>query len=670
MTFLDVIIPQALNKTLTYEYLGTEKLEIGQRIRIPLGKKSVTGLIDSLHETSPYQKTAKPIIEVLDPFPLINAPYLDWLKWASQYYLHPLGEILKMAIPNTFWEDIHWDKISLKKSRLQSAPIENDSGQKQLNKNQNEIYEKLSAALLQNTFSTHLLLGVTGSGKTELYLQLTKQCLNLGKQVLVLVPEIGLTPQISNRFVSCFDSVIGQYHSGLTENQKLLEWVKILQNQTQVLIGTRSSLFAPFKNLGLIIIDEEHDPSYKQEDRFRYHARDLAIVRAQKEGIPILLGSATPSLESYNNALDQKYELHELPDRATSQKLPRIHIIDWAAEKRQTQSPLNISQILHQAIKENLTNKEQVILFINRRGFATSLFCLDCHKGLMCQNCSVTLTYHKTDHKLHCHHCQYKMNTPKNCPDCGGLQTLLTGIGSQTIEDEIKTYFPSARIVRMDRDNLKSKKSLQEMLTQFKNHEIDILIGTQMIAKGHDFPNVTMVGILGADFSSGMPDFRSNERAFQLICQVAGRSGRGDKPGKVYIQSLWPEHPLLKIAQDQNYKQFAESEAIERKELGYPPFGKLILFEISALDKEKLGIFLKNLGSFQALKNPPPHIHVLGPSMAPLEKIQNWYRAFILLKSNQRTGLKSFAHLLMTHLKKEAPSHIKWTVDVDPMNML
>jgi primosomal protein N' (replication factor Y) len=666
MLFLDLIFPRALDKSLTYTCPTHLNPQVGQRVLAQLGKILTTGIIEKIHKTPVFKGRAKEINALLDPFPLLSPVYLDWVSWASHYYFHPRGEILKNILPNAFWSPNTWEKIIQKKTRFLPPEIAPDTPPI-LNKEQAALFEALTPCIEQKQFAPHLLWGITGSGKTEIYLHLVAQALNQGREALVLVPEIGLTPQIAGRFLARFQNQIGLFHSGLTENQKLQTWTDLILGKIRVIVGTRSSLFAPFKNLGLIIVDEEHDASYKQEDRFRYHARDLAMVRAQKEGIPILLGSATPSLESYSNALKGKYQLHQLLKRATPAPASEIHIIDWAAEKRQTQTPLNISNHLHQAITEVLAKNEQAILFINRRGFATMLYCLECRSGMPCPNCSVSLVYHKTDKLLRCHHCTYKIPVPDTCPTCHGKQTLLTGVGSQTIEAEVKTFFPSARVARMDRDTMKSRSKLEELLNNFRERKIDILIGTQMIAKGHDFPHVTLVGILGADFGMGLPDFRANERTFQLLCQVTGRAGRGEVQGKVFIQTFMPEHPLLQMSQQQDFAALAKQELTEREELGNPPFGKLILFEISCLDESKLHTFSARLSQ---LKLSSKKLVVLGPGPAPLGKIQKWHRQFLLLRSSHRRELVDGAQQAIEFLKKEAPKAIKWTVDVDPLSML
>lgn len=662
--YIDVIIPRAINKSLTYRANKPQSYSVGERVLIPLGKSCLVGFVERVHSEAPDFKTIKEVHGPMDPFPLLSEKYLNWIRWAANYYHHPIGEILKMVIPNGFWEQANWDSLGTKKARKSTQPAFK-SETKELNTKQAIIVK--SIADTQGCYQPHLLWGVTGSGKTEVYIKLAQEVLNQGKEVLVLVPEIGLTPQIALRFLNYFNRETALYHSNLSENAKLLSWIQILKEETKIIIGTRSALFAPFKNLGLIIVDEEHDGSYKQEDRFKYQARDLAIVRAKTENIPIVLGSATPSLESYQNAIQNRYELHTLHERANQAQKPTVLRLDWAAEKRQTHTPLTLSTNLHRAMTETLAKKEQVILFINRRGFASSLFCLNCSKGVMCPDCSVTLTYHKSDNKLHCHHCDHKIILPKKCPDCQGEQTMLTGLGSQTIEEEVKTFFPKAKVARMDRDNLKSRKSLEEMLSSFRNGNIDILIGTQMIAKGHDFPNVTLVGIIGADFGMGLPDFRANERTFQLLCQVTGRAGRGAKPGRVFIQTYIPEHPLMQLAENQDYIAFATHELKERKELNYPPYGRLVLFEFSAKDLSQLEQFIKSIPVHQFLH---PKCTLLGPSPAPLEKVQSWHRQHILLRSQDRQALHIVTGSLLNYLKKEAPRHIKWAIDVDPLNML
>lgn len=658
MPFLDVILPLPFEKPFTYEV--PSEVPPLTRVLVPLGRKKYVGLSLKFHSSSPPYAT-KLVLKILDTKPLLDYNYFEWLQWGSQYYLSPIGEVVGSALPSRLLEPRSVDELQL--TKIRSRPL-GWEGTKWVSLNQDQ--QTALEGIPLNEFSTTLLHGITGSGKTEVYLHLIRKLVDQGKQALMLVPEIGLTPQMLSRFQDHFGESLGVYHSGLTPNQKLKEWFMAQKAEARVTIGTRSALFLPYANLGAIILDEEHDGSYKQEEGFRYHARDLAIVRGQMAQIPVVLGSATPSLESFHNARKGKYRYACLSTRPIGD-LPAIQVLDMAAYLRQSHSPRALSEPLHQAIETTLAKKEQVLIYLNRRGFARTGFCLACEKNILCPNCSVNLVYHRTA-DLRCHYCDFSQPLPKKCPQCGTTQLTLLGTGTQTLEEELKTFFPEARIARLDRDSTTKKGSLSKILEGMRSQKIDILVGTQMIAKGHDLPLVTLVGVLGVDTSLGIPDFRASERAFQQIVQVSGRAGRRERAGHVILQCFAPKHYSIELACKTDFDGFYEKEIAFRQELGYPPIGRLIHFIFSSPSNSRLTESLKKLEDALKTGTLPSGIQVLGPSPAPLEKIRGRYRWQLLLKGRSARSLKEAVQEIQR--MAALPSSIKCVIDVDPINML
>ncbi len=667
---IDVILPVPLPQSFTYLAPKDSHPQVGSRVIVPFGKRRLIGIIENTNSSETPVKI-RSIESILDEKPLIEKPWLDWLSFAAHYYWCPLGEVMSTAMPS----DLFKIKKSLnpKKIKARKNPLDDHwdtPTSVTLNDQQQKILGELFNLTQSSKNETALIHGVTGSGKTEIYLKLAEHLVfDQKKDVIVLVPEIGLTPQMVARFKQVFGQTLGLYHSGLTENQRALEWQKAVNQEIKVMIGTRSALFTPFKNLGALIIDEEHDSSFKQEERFRYHARDLAVARGQFEKCLVVLGSATPSLESHVNAQNGKYHYLELPARVSGSQLPTIKLVDMAAQKRQTQSPLSLSRELFTAIENNLKKNEQTIILINRRGFASQAFCLACQKSITCPNCSVSLTYHKKYRGLLCHYCDYIIPIPKQCPLCQAMEITLLGLGTETIEDEIKTYFPLARVVRMDKDTTQKKGSLIQILKDLKDHKIDILIGTQMIAKGHDIPKVTLVGAIGLDAGLGLPDFRAGEKTFQLLMQVAGRAGRRDLPGQVIVQSYSPEHYAIQLACHNEYEKFAIAELKYRSELNYPPAGRLAQILFSSPDEKKLMVFINDLQKrIDGIHDPL--ITILGPSPAPLEKIRGKLRWHLLIKSPKVNGIQKALVTLTKIFDQMDQTGVKWAIDVDPVAML
>ena len=538
---------------------------------------------------------------------------------------------------------------------------------------QKRAYDEIKRSLDQSEFQTFLLHGVTGSGKTELYIRCIQSALDRNKTAIMMVPEISLTPQTVTRFHRRFGKNVAILHSGLSQRERYQEWKKIQEGRVSIVVGARSSIFAPLKNLGVIVIDEEHDSSYKQDSSPRYHARDTAIVRARSENAVVILGSATPSLESLANTKSGKYCYLSLDKRVEDRLLPVVQIIDMQKEKDENKNFTILSGKLKTAILSRLERKEQVFLFLNRRGTANYVFCKECGFVFDCHHCSVTLTYHGRENRIRCHYCNYTAHVPTSCADCRGEVIKFNGFGTQRLEDEVHKLFPEARTVRLDRDTTRGRSAFESMHRMMSKGEIDILIGTQMITKGHDFPNVTLVGVVHADLSLNIPDFRSSERSFQLMTQVAGRAGRGQIPGQVLIQTHSPSHYVFDFVKEHDFTKFSEKEMVIRKQLNYPPFTRMAALEIECLSESvgesavgKLKMLLMRIIG----RNPA--IELMGPSQAALYRIKDKYRWHILLRAKKAQTLQSILSQLNNRQELKSPvmNKVKFSIDVDPVNLL
>ena len=555
-----------------------------------------------------------------------------------------------------------------------------------LNSEQATALERIKVAMSEHkagtkTGRTLLLHGVTGSGKTEIYLQAIARTLEQGKGAIVLVPEISLTPQTVERFKARFSSgplrtMVAVLHSHLSTGERHDEWHKIRQGRARIVIGARSAIFAPVDPLGLIIVDEEHEHSYKQEESPRYHARDVAVVRGQFEGAVVVLGSATPSLESYHNVQRGKYELLTLPTRVDDQKMPIVRVVDMRAEGRKQKGIPIFSTQLKEAITQRLEKREQTILFLNRRGYSTSLQCPDCGYVAECPNCSVSLTYHRRAAMLLCHICGHSSQAPRACPapNCGNAAIRYSGLGTEKVEDTLAKLFPHARITRMDSDTLKKKDDFRRILGDFRSGKIDILVGTQMIAKGLHFPNVTLVGIIYADLSLHMPDFRAGERTFQLLTQVAGRAGRGDVEGEVFVQAFTPFHPSIQYARRHDFTGFYEQEIEFREQLNYPPLSRIALLTLRGRNEDKVRLSAEHVrGELEKLlsqpngASPPAKFVIAGPAPAPLARAETYYRYQIMLRTRGMTRLSRA--IAQMHETLALPEDVLMAVDIDPVDL-
>ncbi|MBU2455741.1 MAG: primosomal protein N', partial [Proteobacteria bacterium] len=520
-------------------------------------------------------------------------------------------------------------------------------------------------------FSPYLLSGITGSGKTEVYMSLVWDAVEKGKNAIVLVPEISLISQTERRFRARFGEKIAVIHSSLSKGELLDQWRKIALKKVQIVIGARSAVFAPFENIGVIIVDEEHDTSYKQETGLRYNARDLAVVRGKFNGCPVILGSATPSVQSYQNVVLKRFEELKLETRINQHPLPKITLVDLKKYKDAQGSDRIITPQLSKEIRHCLDKGNQALIFLNRRGFATFPVCRDCGKSLSCKYCDVTMTLHKGKNVYQCHFCGYDRPVNTRCPECNSPKIRPLGFGTEKVESMMKAMFPDARLVRMDQDSTSRKGATIKILKSIRNRNVDIIVGTQMLAKGHDFPSITLVGIICADLSLSLPDFRAGERTFQLLAQVAGRAGRGDTPGKVIMQTYNPEHFIIEAAGKQDFFEFFQNEAPFRKALMYPPFSRMIQLKISGNTTEKVKAYAVNVATvlntlLETKENQQASVQILGPIEAPIQKISSQFRWQILIKSPSSALLNRLVTEMMDHPKITPRSGIRLTVDVDP----
>ena len=574
------------------------------------------------------------------------------------------------AIVNTLIKNGY---LEIVETKIQRDPLANKKIEKtsklRLTEEQQEAYQKIEKSIDENKYEEFLLFGVTGSGKTEIYLQLIEKVLKQNKKAIMLVPEISLTPQMIERFIARFDKErIAVLHSKLSIGERYDEWNKIKENKADIIIGARSAIFAPVQNLGIIIIDEEHDSSYKSEATPKYNAIEIANKIAKEEKIPIVLGSATPDITTYYKAEKGEITKLTLTKRANNSNLPQIEIIDLKQELANGNHSM-LSFELYNSIEENLKNHYQTILFLNRRGYSTFIMCRDCGYTVKCKNCNISMTYHSFEKKLKCHYCGYEENLVTICPECGSKKIRYFGTGTQKLEDEIHKQFPNATTIRMDVDTVTKKNSHEEILNKFKNENIDILIGTQMVVKGHHFPKVTLVGVIAADSSLNMDDYRANEKTFQILVQVAGRAGRENLPGKVVIQSYNPENFSIQTAKKQNYQEFYETEITLRKQLKYPPFCDIIVIGFNSLKEEK--IIETSQKVYDLLKEKVPENYIISkPAPSPIDKIQNRYRWRIIIKGNMDWNLNEILNKCLATIYEKNDKSVNISIDVNPNNMI
>jgi primosomal protein N' (replication factor Y) len=645
----------------TFLYQLDEPVEIGCRVKVKFRTTEVEGFVVGFPKSAPSGIDVQPVREVLDRAPLLQPDILDLCRWIADYYLAPLGEVLKSALPPGISQK-HIDRFDAGVSE----PGEKAAPPYQLTTEQLQALYALEKA---KGFSTVLLHGVTGSGKTEIYIQAAEYALARGNTCLVLVPEIGLTPQLTERFAARFPDRVAVLHSSLTRKQRIDEWLRIFHGRAPVVVGTRSAVFAPLRNLKLIIVDEEHESTYKQEETPRYHARDTAIMRAQRLGATVVLGSATPSMESFRNAEKKKFHYVHITTRVEDRPLPQVEIVNMREEAAVEGKQAIFSRRLLEAIGERLERREQTMVLLNRRGFAAFLLCRHCGFTFQCSSCSVSMTYHRSVDRLLCHYCGLAKKPPSRCPECNSEYIYYVGQGTERIELELRELFGDARIGRIDRDTMKHVRDFERVFGGFRKGEIDILVGTQMIAKGHDFPLVTLVGVLAADAALSLPDFRAAERTFQLLTQVAGRSGRGDRPGEVVIQSFFPDHYTFQLACTQRFEEFYARESRYRKAMFYPPFTALAGILVTDRDKEKASREAREVTEFLG-KVRDDSVRILGPAPAPLERVKKLHRYQLLIKAASRTTLHRTLVALREHLDGKKLGGTRVYVDVDPISLL
>lgn len=644
----DYIVPDALSD-----------LAVGERVVVPFGKRQVAGVVSHfLTETSIDVDKLKPITDRLDDQSFLTPEILKLCRWASDYYHYPLGEVVFGILPK---------KARVCRS-LQLGGIVSSSMQL-VESNAYELTPAQQAAFDAVDISkagVHLLHGVTGSGKTEVYLQWIASVLTVGKQALVLVPEISLTPQTLKRFEARFNVPIVMLHSGLTEKQRYEAWLSARTGQASILIGTRSAVFVPMPALGMIIIDESHDMSFKQQSGFRYSARDVAVVRGHQCGVPVILGSATPSLETLHNAwIGQRYRHLELPERVGNAVSPEVSIVDI----RQDHLKAGIGTYLLAHMKTHLAAGHQVMLFLNRRGYAPVLLCHHCGHTMKCPHCDVYLTYHQQRHACCCHHCDYTRAAPRICPECHQAEMMSVGLGTEQLEAVLSDLFPNNRVLRIDRDTTRKKGALEDLLSEAHENSADILVGTQMLAKGHHFRNLTMVAVVDADSGLLSTDFRALERLAQLLVQVAGRAGRESERGEVIIQTHQPDHPLLQTLLTGGFNTFARQLLERRKVASLPPFSHMALFRADAKEEKQARDFLLQMREqIQQSKLP---VQVLGPIEAPMAKRAGRHRYQLLLQSSSRPALQQLlAHLNSLELCRRRRRQVTWSLDVDPVELM
>jgi primosomal protein N' (replication factor Y) len=642
----------------------------GSVVKVPLGKRHAQGIVVSKSTISPGASDfeLKEIQDLDLDFQPISAHNLKWLEWMAKYYQHPIGRVTSLALPPL--------KKQLKQRKSNRPPVVPkmlaDEAQ-HLTDEQNQVFHDIRK---HKDFSVHLLFGVTGSGKTEVYLQLLDEVLKSDKRGLVLVPEISLTPQLVHRFSSRFGNQIAVLHSQLTDRERANQWFEMSTGEKKILIGARSALFCPVEDWGLIIVDEEHEPSFKQDEKLKYHGRDAAIMLGKFVNCPVVLGSATPSLESYKNATEGKYHLHRMTKRVQERSLPQVHVVDMRAEIKRDGKPDWLSESLFLALQTTLEKKEQSALFLNRRGLAQVVLCRSCGYTSECPNCDISLTLHAKSH-LVCHYCDYHEDFQFSCPSCKEGELSPVGLGTEKIEEDLRRFFPEARLARADRDEIQNRVDMENLILSMEKGEIDILIGTQMIAKGLDFPKLNLVGLVLADIGFNLPDFRSTERSFQLLTQVSGRAGRhvkpGESPGQVYIQTYNPDHPSLEFSTSNNFNAFAEHEMMHRSALLYPPFGRLISFRIQGnklnVVQEACSMLAGRSRKLQQQFEQYSGIEILGPAEAAIAKLRGQFRYHLLLKGQGSNAMTAFSHQVLGN-QDWIPAGVRISVDVDPVNLL
>lgn len=666
---VDVAVPYRVGQTFHYsvDLEQSAGLTVGSVVRVALRNRPTHAFVIGFPEHTDIDPAKlKGIQEVLIREPLFDAEMLGFLKWVSEYYCHPLGEVIAAAIPSQALRQKKTTRKSKVTGEIEAMPYSKEKP------TLTEEQEFAVARIMDNEGKPILLHGVTGSGKTEVYMHVLEKIVAEGKGAIILVPEIALTPQLLGRFSSRFPNAVAVLHSDLTQKEKSTQWKKVLMGEAQIVVGARSAVFAPVKNLGLIVVDEEHEPSFKQEDSVRYHARDLAVVRAGRIGARVVLGSATPSLESYYNSQNGKYLYVTLKNRVENRPLPKTIFVDLREKGNfYAENTPWLSQTLGNALARALGEKQQSVLYLNRLGFAHFLYCEDCGHSWRCKNCDVALTFYRSPPLLKCHYCGNESRPPHTCDECQGIKLKTMGWGTEQVEKQLQEVFPKARIARMDRGAIKSRADLEGLLHTISRQEIDIVIGTQMIAKGHDFPGISLVGVLMADASLNVPDFRAHERTFQIITQVSGRAGRHQIPGTVVIQSMNPEHPVLRAAAENRSVDYYRNELEARRQFGFPPHVRLAMFRFQHSQLPKVEAFAHQTITFahREIQKNGLQCLMLGPAEAPLARLNNLYRWQCLVKSKSVKDMQRLLRGVQNWVALQK-STVGFAVDVDPINAM
>lgn len=720
-----IAVPSPLRRSFDYLAPTAAQTTLGNgcRVRVPFGNRKVTGIVLGITTKSelPHSKL-KTIDSIIDQTPLLPEALFELFVWAAHYYQHPIGDALASALPallrkgeNPPQGEFGWTLSNhgkgLPETALKNAPRQqqllnllqthNSISAEQLKANglNNTIARELEKkGLIEKTalveafqqptesplplypeqqqavdaidparFACYLLHGATGSGKTEVYLQVIEKIIAMGQQALLLIPEISLTPQTLRRFQHRFGGSIAALHSGLTDRERALAWEQARSGRAAIIIGTRSAVFTPMARPGVIIVDEEHDGSFKQQDGYRYHARDLAVIRGQRENIPVVLGSATPSMESLHNCRQGRYHYLSITGRAGNARPPSWTTLDLKGKNLQQ----GLSEPLLQAIRETLQDGNQALVFLNRRGFAPTLTCHDCGWIASCNRCDARLTVHRNPDRTICHHCEYQPRFPRACPFCHSAKLALLGQGTARAEALLVSSFPDFPVLRIDRDSTRRKQAMSDMFTQVMSGRPCILVGTQMLAKGHHFPDVTLVAVVDADAGLFSPDFRAPEKMAQLIVQVAGRAGRGSKPGRVILQSYHAEHPFLQVLSNQGYHAFSEQLLDERRAATLPPFSHMAVLRAEANQPEAAEQLLKFARQTAETMHPPDHqLSYLGPLPSPMEKRRGRYRYQLCFNASARKLLNGIISRLCQTLESAPLTRkARWAVDIDPQDL-
>jgi primosomal protein N' (replication factor Y) len=656
----------------------------GVRVTVPFRNTEITGYLVGI-ERSPTSKKLKAILAILDDQPVLSPGILQLTKWVGEYYGSSWGEAIENALPRWVKFGKKVEKYIEKAKQKNIGPVKPPAEYTLSSEQENAlaIIQKALQGLapkapvpltaregqpLKSGTVPILIYGVTGSGKSELYIRAIRQTLKQNRAAICLVPEIALTEQLQRFFAGHFGDNLEILHSKMTDGERFLTWKRIEMGTCNVVLGPRSAVFAPIPNLGLIIMDEEHEGSYKQETTPRYHAREVAAWRAEHEGALFLMGTATPSLESMALAEQGKIDRVDLTERIDQKAMPKVMVVDLKRYEGDKRPSLLFSPPLMREIETNLKNKEGAMLLLNRRGFSTSIRCPKCAKVEECKLCQVSLTFHQEKNLLLCHYCNYQKKVPDVCGECKAPMLRFMGFGTEKVESEIARFFPSARIARMDADTTQKKDSHEKILEKFREQKIDILIGTQMIAKGFDFPHVTLVGVVLADVGLRLPDFRSGERTFQLLTQFAGRAGRGTKPGRVIIQTWMPEHPSIRFAKEHDFLSFYAHEKQCREEFHYPPYRSLVNIIIRSHDEKKAYLFAREIRDALRKELGMPEVEIIGPAPLPFYKLRGHFRWHVMLKIPKDLQLSAKIYTLLMDLKK--PSGVAFQLDIDPLNIL